>query len=67
MAEWIGKATAPVARCVNLVSEESLFKDFADGLKEKVETSSNVQVSEGELIPVEQSEWAAPIVERWGH
>ena len=34
VAEWIGKATAPVARCVNLVSEESLFKDFADFFKE---------------------------------
>ena len=96
VAELIGKATAPVARCVNLVSEESLLKDFADVfkeelgllrgieakitvnpaaipkfhrhrpvpfvLKEKVEASFNAQVSKGELIPVEQSEWAAPIV-----
>ena len=96
VAELIGKATAPVARCVNLVLEESLLKDFAVvfneelglirgseakitvdpaatpkfhrhrpvpfALKEKVEASLKAQVSEGELIPVEQSEWAAPTV-----
>ena len=92
MAELIGKATAPVAKCVNLVLEESLLKDFADvfkeelglievkitvdpaatpkfhchrpvvfALKEKVKLLLNAQVSE-ELIPVEQSEWVAPIV-----
>ena len=31
-------------------------------LKEKVEEALQSQVAEGELIPVEQSEWAAPIV-----
>jgi len=36
MAELIGKATAPVARCINLVSAESLFKDFADVLKDEL-------------------------------
>ena len=34
--ELIGKATAPVARCVNLVSAESLFKDFADLFKDEL-------------------------------
>ena len=30
--------------------------------KEKVEEARQSQVAEGELIPVERSEWAAPIV-----
>ena len=31
-------------------------------VKEKVERTLRAQVAEGELIPVETSEWAAPIV-----
>ena len=31
-------------------------------VKEKLEETLKAQVEEGELIPVEQSEWAAPIV-----
>ena len=31
-------------------------------LKEKVEEALQSQVAEGELIPIERSEWAAPIV-----
>ena len=38
-------------------------------LKEKVEQQLDKQVEEGELIPVDKSEWAAPIVavhkKRW--
>jgi len=36
LAELIGKATAPVARCVNLVSAESLFKDFVGAFKDEL-------------------------------
>ena len=31
-------------------------------IKAKLEETLKAQVDEGELIPVEQSEWAAPIV-----
>ena len=36
VAKLIGKETATVARCVNLVLEESLLKDFADVFKEEL-------------------------------
>jgi len=32
----IGKATVPVARCVNLVTTGSLFKDFTDVFKDEL-------------------------------
>ena len=38
------------------------YRPVPFALKEKVEEALQSQVAEGELIPVEQSEWAAPTV-----
>ena len=38
------------------------YRPIPFALKEKVEEALQSQVAEGELIPVERSEWAAPIV-----
>ena len=90
VTELLRQALFLLPQCVNLISAESLVRDFPDfikdelgllrgieakitvdpaampkfhhhrpvpfALKEKVEASLNAQVSEGELIPIEQSE-----------